>query len=90
MTWTHLRDELGRAKKPRACCLCGRRIEPDVVRVKRFGTDSREFVRMDMHIECEVLTKDWGWMDWETHSPGDGEWPEIEADEVRTKQAKGG
>lgn len=77
MTWTHLRDERGRATKPSACCLCGRRIELEVIRVKRFGVDFGRFARMDMHAECEALTHEWDAMDWETHSPGDGEWPEL-------------
>jgi len=79
MSWKHLRDSIGRAKVNKVCCLCGRLIIADSLRVKRFGVDGREFVRVDMHHECEAVTHDWDAMDWETFSPGDGEWPEPEA-----------
>lgn len=77
MPWTHLRDEIGRSRKVRVCQLCGRTIYPATQRVKRYGVDDGEFRTSHMHVECEATTADWDEMDWETHSIGDGEWPEV-------------
>lgn len=71
MAWRHFRDERGKSKAIRQCDLCCEMIQPDEERVKRFGIDAGEFVRMDMHVACEALTRGWDAMDWETFSPGD-------------------
>lgn len=78
MTWTHFRDVIGKSRRDRVCCLCGRTIAAAATRVTRVGVDDREFVRMDMHLACEARTGDWSQMDWECHSPGDGDWPDLE------------
>lgn len=77
MSWTHLRDTRGRSRKPRICDLCGRRIEPQTVRVKRVGIMDGEFAHSHLHVECEAATHDWDEMDWETHIIGEGDWPEV-------------
>lgn len=77
MCWTHLRDEIGRSRKVRGCDLCGRKIQPETLRVKRYGVYEGEFTTSHMHVECEAVTAKWEIMDWETHSIGDGEWPEV-------------
>lgn len=71
MAWTHFRDERGRARSLRRCDLCCEMIQPEEMRVKRFGVDSGKFVRMDMHLECDAQTHGWDEMQWECFSPGD-------------------
>lgn len=77
MSWIHLRDTTGRARKPKTCDLCGRRIEPETLRVKRIGVEDGKLIASHMHVECEADTATWDRMDWETHLIGEGDWPEV-------------
>ena len=90
MSWVHLKDATPKIRKQRQCMLCCRPIEAGSKAIYRVGVRDGDLMSDYMHVACEAVTRDWDWMDWETFSPGDGEWPEIESDEVRTKQAKGG
>lgn len=76
MSWSHVEDRIHVARKRHVCVLCGQHILPGTQYLTRFGYDDDGPIRSCMHIDCEALTRDWDYMDWETHMTGDGEWPD--------------
>lgn len=76
MSWTHLEDTEQRSRKKRVCHLCGQFIPVGCVYLRRRGVWESKFVSQPMHIECEVISREWDEMDWESHMIGDGDWPE--------------
>lgn len=83
MTWTHIKDSTVTARKRHVCQLCGKYVQPGTKYISRFGFDDGP-AWAAMHIACEALTHDWDETDWETHSPGDGDWPSEERQEAGT------
>ena len=77
MTWKHLKDSTRKVRKRRQCMLCCRPIEAGGTAINRVGVRDGYLMSDYMHVECEATTHGWDWMDWETFSPGDGEWPEL-------------
>ncbi len=73
MAWTHLDDTLvKKSRKPHRCFLCGAEIPKGASYLRRTGVDEDAgFLSVAMHAECELQTRDWDEMDWETFSPGD-------------------
>jgi len=79
MSWNHLRDTVRKVSRDRVCGLCANRIAKGTSAIYRVGIADGKLLASYMHEPCEMLTHDWDAMDWETFSPGDGEWPELEA-----------
>lgn len=64
--WTHIEDTTPKARKEYRCYLCGLTIPQGIKHVKRVGADSGEgLVTVRMHEQCEMVTRDWHWDDWE-------------------------
>lgn len=75
MSWTWLSDTTPKAQKAYRCIICATRIEVGEVHVARRGIGDYGPETTRMHTECEELTQEWKWDDWECHSPGDVERP---------------
>lgn len=71
MSWHCFGEKKMKARKSHQCILCCGQIPAGAEYVRREGVDDGEFITMKMHVECEALTRDWDYMDWETFSPGD-------------------
>lgn len=77
MSWTHIEDvRIAKTRKRKVCELCGKWIAIGSPRVSRFGYADGGATRFDMHVECEEVSQSWDLTDWETHTVGDGDWPE--------------
>lgn len=71
MSYTHLRDENRRSRKPHRCYLCGKWIRWKALHVARTGVDEQGRQTVHMHAVCESLTHGWDADAWEYHDPGE-------------------
>ena len=67
MSWTCLENKAVRAKVAHRCSLCGLSIPKGVEYIRRVGVDSGEWIKMNMHKQCEEATEDWSIEEWETN-----------------------
>ena len=69
MSWNHIRDTRPKAQKNYRCDLCAGTILKGEQYIRREGSDDcdKEIVTWKMHIECEEVTKSWGYEEWECH-----------------------
>jgi hypothetical protein len=83
MSWTHLRDEIRKARKAHRCYLCDELIAQGEEHVVRTGITDDGHVSCRMHPECKQQTQDWDDFDWEIFSPGEFERPLLEPGDPR-------
>jgi hypothetical protein len=83
MSWTHLRDEIRKARKAHRCYLCGEIIAPQETYLVRTGSLDDEIVSCKMHPECEQQTRDWDDFDWECFSGDEFERPLLKPGDPR-------
>ncbi len=67
MTWTSIRDETRKSRKPRQCILCEDAIAVGETYVARTGIGDDGRVTVAMHVDCEGRTRDWSIDDWESN-----------------------
>lgn len=87
MSWIHLSERKQRARKQHKCVLCCEQIEKGEIYVRRSGVYDNEFLTSKMHIECELASRDWDIMDWETFSSGDGTFQRPRMEQSTNDQA---
>lgn len=79
MSWTHLSDKtVTKSRKRYVCGLCGQYIPLGSSYVNRTGIGDYGFESHAYHVPCEKIAKNWSTDDWESHSAGDGDWPEYD------------
>ena len=71
MSWTHLRDEVPKARKPYRCGVCNSLIGVGEKHVARTGVGDDGPETFRMHCECEEYSCEWKEDEWESHYPGD-------------------
>jgi hypothetical protein len=60
------------------CRLCGETIAPDEGRIRWSGVERGEgYWTSHAHPECMEVTRKWDHGDWECHSPGDMDRPNV-------------
>lgn len=70
MSWTHIKDEIRKARKAYRCRVCNEVISIGEAHIARTGVDDG-FITFRFHAECEELSSYWDTGDWETIEPGD-------------------